>query len=194
MFKIFRTHKKADDKRKQRGIGLLEIIIAVGIIGGIAAYVVYNQTRAEAGVNALQVSQGTTSMVTGIKKLLGPSKNFGALTPGWLNSNGLVIEPYRFDGTNVKDPYGNTVVFSGATTTFALSIGGAQQLPNEVCSTFASTLGTNAQAIHIGSAAAVTAGAAGGGTAYKTAGNPALNGAALSECGTTGTVVAMSFQ
>lgn len=189
------THNMARLRgRKQTGWGLLETIIVIGIVGGLLAYIVSNQTRADNGVAGNKLAEGTTTMVAGIKKRLVPSRTYAALSASWLNSNGLVVEPFTWDGTNVKDPFGNSVNLTGVTTTFALTIGGTEQVPQDVCSTFASTMAPNATNINLGAAATVSNGAVSGGTAYKTAANTDPVGTALSNCSATSNVIALQFR
>ena len=194
MRKPFSPLAKRSGLRRQMGFTLIEIMIALGVIGTAVAAVLYYQSRAEHGQSANKTAQDVSMMASKIKGLLGPSNSYGPLTPAWVNSSALVNSPMKYDGTNLQDPWGNTMSVNGNTTTFAITVGGSTSaLDKEVCTSIASKMVSNATAIHIGAATA-TAGVVAGGSAYKAVGGTADGALLATGCNVANPVIAMQFR
>lgn len=181
--------------RRQLGFTIIEIMIALGIIGTAVAAVLYYQGRAEHNQTANKTAQDLALMASKIKTYLGPSNTYAAATPAWLNSSSLVAPPMKFDGTNLQDPWGNTMSVNGNTTTYAITIGGTTSaLDKEVCASIASKMVDNATVINIGTAATATAGVVSGGSAYKANGGTPDGALLATGCNTATPVIAMQFR
>lgn len=180
--------------RRQLGFTLIETMIALGIMGTAVAALLYYQTRAENNQGSNKTAQDLSLMASKIKNYLGPSNSYIPLTPVFVNSSALITPPMKWDGTNVLDPWGNTMTINGGTTTFALTIGGTTSaLDKEVCTSIASKMVDNATAINIGAATAA-AGVVSGGSAYKAA-NGTPNGTNLATgCAVANPVIAVQFR
>ncbi len=180
---------------RQLGFTIIEITIAMGIIGTAVAVALYYQSRAENSQSSNKTAQDLALMASKIKTYLSPSNSYAAATPAWVNSSALVNSPMKYDGANLLDPWGNTMSVSGNTTTFAITIGGTTStLDKEVCTSIASKVAESASAIYIGTAATATAGVATGGSAYKAVGGAPSGANLATGCNTATPVIAMQFR
>lgn len=182
-------------KRSQRGMTLIEVMIGLGIFGLILGAVLYYQTRAENSQKANQQATDVAQIASKVKTYYGPSNSYAGLNAAAINNMALINPPMKYDGTNVIDAFGNTMTVTGATRTFALTIGGSTAaLDKEVCTSIASKLAANANVINVGAAAAAATGAVSGGNVYKAnaAATPSATNLATG-CAETSPVIAVQF-
>lgn len=181
--------------RKQMGFTLIEIMIALGIMGAAAAGVLYYQNRAETGQAASKTATDISMIASKVKSYYGPSNSYSALTGAKLNEMSLIPAPMKYDGANVLDPWGNAMIINGGTTSFAITIGGATSpLDKEACNSIASKLAENAQRINVGAATA-TSGAISGGSVYKASFSSTPDASALATgCNVADAVIAAQFR
>lgn len=178
----------------QTGFTLIEIMIALGIMGFAIAAVMYYQTRAETSQQSNQVATSLVTMASKIKAYYGPTNSFAAVSGTTLDQIAVVPKGMTFVTPNVVDPWGNNMSINGSVATFALTVGGATgPLDREACASIASKLAENAQAVHVGAATAA-AGVIAGGSVYKAVGG-APNAANLGTgCSAANPVVAAQFR
>jgi prepilin-type N-terminal cleavage/methylation domain-containing protein len=185
--------------KKQLGFTLVEIMIVLAIIGTAIGGILYYQSRAENTQAATKTSSDVALMASKIKTYFRASNSYTNVTASRINGMALVTAPMKFDGTNMVDPWGNTMSVAGGTLSFAISMGGATApIDKEVCTSLASALADKATAIRVGTAAAVstsgsTAGTISGGNLYKGAGVTADSAALATGCNESSTVIAMQF-
>lgn len=149
-FSFFRNANVA--KRRQKGFTLIEIIIALAVIGVAIAGMLYYQSRAEAGQKANNSVSALTTMVGNIKSTFAPSNSFAGVTAANLVSAGLVVEPFTAVGNTITDPWGQTFVVGGAQGFFGLGV----EAPNsEACMKIVTGLVRNAARVTVHTAAPV---------------------------------------
>lgn len=181
--------------KKNKGIGLIEIIIAIAIIGGIIGVVIFNQTRANNSQNAVKTASDLVLMAGKIKQFYGQSNSYVALSPASLSQMALIAAPMKYDGTNMVDPFGNNMTVNGGIASFGFTLGGAASpLDKEVCAEMAAILAGGASAVRIGADAAIAAGVISGGVLYKTGGTPPDTAALATGCNATAPIIAFQFR
>ena len=178
----------------QTGFTLIEIMIALGIMGFAIAAVMYYQTRAETSQQSNQVATSLVTMASKVKAYYGPTNSFTAVSGTTLNQIAVVPKGMTYDGTNVVDPWGNAMSINGSAATFALTVGGSTgPLDKEACASIASKLAENAQAVRVGAATAA-AGVIAGGSAYKAIGGSPDAALLGTGCSVANPVVAAQFR
>lgn len=182
-------------KFKSHGFTLIEIMIALAIMGGALGLILAYQNKAEASQKANRTVEDVSLLASKIKTMYGPMNSYATVTATSLNDMGLTPGGMSFATPNIVDAYGNTVSITGAAASFAITIGGATgPLDKEICSSIATNLSTQATAINVGGAATAAAGAVSGGSAYKTTAG-ALSVANLATgCATASPVIALQFR
>lgn len=162
-------------RKKALGFTLIEIMVALGIMGAGVSIVLFYQGRAQATSSAKDATSAIANMVSKAKTYFAGAGSYNAITPAVLNSMGLVTQPLTWDGTNIRDPWGNVMGIAGnaagTAPTFVATIGGATSaIDREVCTALATALANGADAVNIGASTAITTtnGIVGGGSAYKT--------------------------
>lgn len=185
--------------KKQRGLSLVEIILALGIVGGVAAVAVSYAGRADATSKRNEVTTALSEMVGTIKSTFGPSSSFATVTNQNIIRSGALRSPFKTTAVAnvIEAPWGGQLVSSGAPATFAFVINGINE--RETCIAIANTFARFATKVHVGTAAAATTGEVSGGSAYKASAaaalDPTLLAAGCEPAGTgTGTIVAAEFR
>lgn len=192
--KLVRCPTRKTGRSRQFGLSLLEVMMSVAIIGGILGFALYYQSKAKAGMSGNSASTNLALMASTIKNVVGSSNSYATLTPATLDNIGGVPKGFVFDGTNVIDPWGNTMSVSGATATFALTVGGATQpLSKDTCTSIASRLADDAMTVRVGAATA-SAGVIAGGSAYKAIGGVPDVSLLGTGCATANPVIAAQFR
>lgn len=142
--------KTKTKQRRQKGFTLIEIIIALAVIGVAIAGMLYYQSRAEAGQKANNTVSALTSMVGNIKTTFAPANSFAGVTATNLNSAGVIVEPFTGSGTAITDPWGGSVTVAGSPGFFGISL----LAPNaEVCMKIVTGLVRNAARVTVHTAA-----------------------------------------
>jgi prepilin-type N-terminal cleavage/methylation domain-containing protein len=183
----------------QSGFVLAEMLLAVAVVALLVGISAGSYAFLRGGVNADDQATKTISLAADIQRNWRNAGSYSTLAAAELNKLALVQKPLKWDGANVQDSYGNTMVMSGGTTSFVLTIGGAvNPVSKEDCATIANRLATGvATNVSVGtSATAGTAAAAGqvtGGNAFKV--GTTINQANLSTgCNEPTPVIAASFR
>lgn len=170
-------------QKKRRGFTLIEVMITVAIIGAAVAMVLVYQSKAESRARVSDTVLATTNMTSKIRANYASVGSYNGLTPAQVHSMGLVIEPLRWDGANIRDAWGSIMNIegnaAGATSTFVITFGGtnsgsrAASLTAEECVSLATQLANHADLVNVGTSTVLTStnGLAGGGKAYKASGN-----------------------
>lgn len=151
-------------KARQRGFTLIELIIALAVMGTAIGGMLYYQSRAENSQRTNDSVTALTTMVSSIKTNYGPAGTFAGVTVANIIAGGLVIEPLKVSSGNIVDPWNNNLLAEGAPAQFAIRVG---PLTRENCLAVANGLVRNAVILNVGNVTAVTAGALTGGAAYK---------------------------
>lgn len=163
-----RTPTQSPVKSRSKGFTLIEIMIALAIMGIAIAAVLYYQGKAEGSQKALATVQDTTSLASKIKAMYGPQNTYTSITAADLEKMGIVPSGFTVTSGVIYDAYGNVMTFTGGPSTFTISVGGdTGPLQNEECAAIATGIRGNAMAVMVGSDAAGAAGIATGGSAYK---------------------------
>lgn len=190
---------KINGMKRQKGFTLIEIIIALAVIGVAIAGMLYYQSRAESGQKANNTVSALTSMVGNIKSTFSPANTFTGVTAGNLVSAGVIVEPFTGTGTAITDPWGGAVTVGGAPGFFGLAF----QAPNaEVCMKIVTGLVRSAARVTVHTAAPTFVATATTaetmlttGTVVKTNATATYNaGNAATGCGDTAAFVSMVFR
>lgn len=181
--------------KKQKGFTLIEIMIAMGIIGAAVAVVLYYQSKAESASKVTDTTTAVTTMISKIKTIYG-SSGYTTLSATAVNGMSIITQPLKWDGTSaVLDSWGNAMSLNGSASSFALTLGGATSaITKDECVTLATNLANSAKLVSVGAVTAAS-GAISGGKAYKDA-TGALSIANLADpagCGATSPVVGLQF-
>lgn len=150
--------------RKQAGFTLIEIIIALAVMGTAIGGMLYYQSRAETGQKVNDSITAATTMISGIKTNFGPSGSYALVTVANLISGGMTVEPFKVNGANITDPWNNNLLIEGGASQFALRIG---PVSRDVCVSLSNGMVNNALILNVGNVTAVTSGSLTGGAAYK---------------------------
>lgn len=185
--------------RRQKGFTLIEIIIALAVIGVAIAGMLYYQNRAEAGQKANNAVSALTSMVGSVKSNFAPANSFAGVTAGNLVSAGLIVEPFTGAGNAITDPWGGAVTVGGSAGFFGLSF---QAPTSEICMKIVTGLVRSAARVTVHTAAPTFVGAATTaetmlttGTVVKANAVDVFNAAnAATGCGDTAAHIAMVFR
>lgn len=172
--------QKSSSVRIQRGVTITEAMLAIGISALMIASVlgVYKVTRADVGVDELAGS--TVKLVADIQSVFGATGGYAPVNAANISGAGLVPPGWRYDGANLKDNRGNTVVVTSAAGSFALVFG---ELAASDCSKAAVRLEGIATSIRVGTTADSAAGVISGGSVFKDT-TGAISGANLATgCG-----------
>lgn len=169
---------------KQRGIALVDLMLAVVAIGVISAvgYGIYNTIGKDTALTDMK--QKTVAMVGKVREAHGNSGDFSALSGTSINALGAKPDTWRLSGTDLLDNMGNVVDVNGSATAFALRF---PSLTKETCASLAAGLQGLAHQVNVGSASAVSiaAGVITGGSAYKAAGGTPSPTNLATGCGAT---------
>lgn len=167
-------------RRKQLGLTLTEALLtlAIGAAAATVAYGYYKNARADVGVDDLATS--TVRLVTDVQGIFGTTGGYASLTVANINTAGLVPASWRFDGTNLIDNRGNTVVVTAAAGSFALTF---DNLSAAECTKAAAKLEGVATALNVGTSATSAAGVVSGGSAFKTVAGVVSNSNLVTGCG-----------
>lgn len=189
--------------KNQKGFTVIEALIVIGLALAGLALVLSNSTKAGNKSNIKDAVTTASNMVTVVHDNLASSGSFNALTAAVVNGLAVVDAPYTFDGTNIRDPYGNVVTFvgnaaaAGTAPSFVKTFGGATNpISSADCSTFAKGMVSKADIVRIGAAASMTTtnGLAGGGSVYKANAGATPDITALTTgCAATNPMIVMQF-
>lgn len=184
-------------KSRSKGFTLIEIMIALAIMGTAIAAVLYYQGKTEGSQKAQATVQDTTSLASKIKAMYGPQNTYTGITAADFDKMGIVPAGFTVTAGVINDAYGNTMTFTGGPTTFTISIGGTiGPLQKEECAAIATGIRGNAMAIQVGAAAAGAAGIAtpAAGSTYKAADGTLNAGNLATGCATASPKVVMQFR
>lgn len=186
--------KAAIRRQVQKGFALLELVLAVAIIGVLAAIGTGIYSSLNSGITADDQANKTIAMASAIQKNWRNSGSFTTLTGAELNKLALVVPPLRFATPDVQDAWGNTMTINGGASSFAITTGGTTAaISKEDCAAIANKLASIAHSIRIGAAATAAAGVISGGELFKTGGT--ITQTALGTgCNEDDTVIAAQFR
>ncbi len=189
--------------KNQKGFTVIEALIVIGLALAGLALVLSNSTKAGNKSNVKDAVTTASNMVTVVHDNLASSGSFNAVTTAVVNGLSVVDAPFTYDGTNIRDPYGNVVNFvgnastAGTAPTFVMTFGGATNpITSADCSTFAKGIVSKADIVRIGASTSMTTtnGLAGGGSVYKASAGATPDIAALTTgCATTNPQIVMQF-
>jgi prepilin-type N-terminal cleavage/methylation domain-containing protein len=161
---LMKTKSFSPRKARQAGFTLIEIIIALAVMGSAIGGMLYYQSRAETSQKTNDAVSALTTMVSSVKTNYGPAGTYAGVTVANIIAGGLTVEPLKVSGANIVDPWNNNVLAEGAAAQFAMRVG---PLTRETCLAMANGLVRNAVILNVGNVTAVTAGALTGGGVYK---------------------------
>lgn len=187
---------------KQRGFGLVEILIVLVIAGALIAAAVARSGKADNKRLANETAATLSNIITTLRSVRAPSGTYNGLSATEVNGMNVVGQPLTWNstGSTINDPWGNATAWvgnaSGATPTFVVTIGGTvTPLDKEVCNILATTLVNMADVVNVGASTAITTtnGLVGGGSAYKTAGGTPNASNLSTGCSATNPVIGLQF-
>jgi|JI8StandDraft_2_1071088.scaffolds.fasta_scaffold02979_8 prepilin-type N-terminal cleavage/methylation domain-containing protein len=172
-----RTAKPKRSARRQAGLTLTESLLVLAVAGLIAVVAYGGYKVANSDVQANDLGRGAVTLAGQIKRV-NFSAGYASVSPATVKD--LVPAGWKYDGTNVKDNFGNTVGLSGSASSFAMVF---SDMSATDCQKVVSQFEGVATKVHIGADAAGAAGVVSGGNVYKAA-NGTITAAALATgCG-----------
>lgn len=187
-------------KKSQKGLSLVEIILALGIVGGVAATAVAIAGRADSAAKRNEATTALSEMVSTVKSTFGPSGTFAQVTPQNIIRAGILMSPFKQQGTTdvIDSPWGGTLTAAGDTSKFAFVLDKVND--QQTCINLANTVARFATKVHVGAEAVSNAtGTVSGGSVYKKNASSALNAGNLAvgcqaATATDGTSIAAEFR
>jgi type II secretory pathway pseudopilin PulG len=189
--------------KNQAGFTVIEALIVIGLALAALSLVLTNSTKASNKSTTKDAVTTTANMVTTIRSNMASSGSYNLLSATIVNGLAVVSEPLTFDGTNIRDNYGNIMNFvgnaaaAGTAPSFVVTYGGATNpISKEDCTSFAKGLVSQADIVQIGAQASMTTtnGLAGGGSVYKSGAGATPSIASLTTgCATTNPQIVMQF-
>ena len=191
---IPQANAKCNSNKRQRGFALLELVLAVAVVGVLAAIGTGVYSVMNSGIKADDQANKTITMVSAIQKNWRNSGGFASVTGAELNKLSLIAAPLRFETPNVVDAFGNTMIINGGASSFAITTGGASSsISAEDCATIANKLSSVAHTIRVGDDATAAAGVVTGGHLFKS-GTTFTQANLGAGCEETGTIIAAQFR
>jgi prepilin-type N-terminal cleavage/methylation domain-containing protein len=148
-----------------RGFSLIELIVVLAIIAASVALILSRQSRATESSKASDMVQSITYLASKVQNFYASSGSYAGLNPKVVGQMSLVNQPLKWDGSSsILDAWNNPLGVSGnqtgASPTFAITIGGSvNPLNNESCTAMATALASAADVVVVGSTSInVTAG------------------------------------
>jgi prepilin-type N-terminal cleavage/methylation domain-containing protein len=201
---------KSGMKKTKRcsGFSLIEIMIALAVIGLAVTLALLYQRKVESTVKVLESVSAITNMTSKIKSYYAAVGSYSGLTSERVHAMGLVVPPLTWDGVYIYDASGHTMSIwgnaAGAAPTFVISVGKTTtpvpsyiSMTIEECIGLATELASGADRVNVGSWVAITDtnGLAGGGKAYKAAGNviSMTNLTDAAGCGATSPAIVLQY-
>lgn len=187
---------------KQRGFGLVEILIVLVIAGALIAAAVARSGKADNKRLANETAATLSNVITTLRSVRAPSGTYSALAATEVNNMNVVGQPLTWNsgGSTINDPWGNPTSWTGnaaaATPSFVVTIGGTvTPLDKEVCNILATTLVNMADVVNIGTSTAITTtnGLVGGGNVYKAAGGTPNASNLSTGCASANPVIGLQF-
>lgn len=187
--------------KKSKGFTLIEIMIALGIIGAATAVVLGYQSMAQRNAQTKDTITAVSNMASKIKTYYAAQGTYNSISAAAINGMSLVTQPLTYDGTNIRDAGGNTVSIVGnavgAAPSFVITLGGtASPLDKEACTGMTTGLGNGADVVRVGgttTAVTTTNGVVGGGHTYKANTGVTDMGNLSTGCQETSPVIGMQF-
>ncbi|GLS91820.1 hypothetical protein GCM10007916_28900 [Psychromonas marina] len=135
---------RINKNKKQQGVALLELIIAIGIIGILTAAVVSLASNAFASMNAKEVIQNTSQIKTGISGVYGRTGDYTNI--GQPAGGGGGLDAQAFTMQDLSNPFGaelkveETMWASVPAKGYVVII---PQLPAKQCADIVNQIGTS---------------------------------------------------
>lgn len=138
--------------KKQKGFTLIEIIIALAVIGVAISGMLYYQSRADTSQKVNDTTSAITTMVGSIKTTFAPANSYADVTAQNLINAGLLVSPFTASGANIVDPWGINIVVGGNASFFGFTLTPPDA---ETCAKLATALVRNAARMTIAADAAI---------------------------------------
>lgn len=190
---------KRSSRARSAGFALQDLLFTVTIVSvlvGIGASL-YSGIRDNVG--AEDQAQRMVDLASDIRRVMGKaSGDYTGMTPARAYNLGLIKAPMTWDGTNVRDRWGNVMdIYGFGPLNFDVLAGGGGGMTASDCATLATKLASTAFVVRIGAGVTInkTSGLEGtmsGGNVYKS-GDTITQTSLTSGCAEANTVVAARF-
>lgn len=139
------------NRRNERGLTLLESLLALAVGSAVAIGATVFFTRANKDVEAQQTADGLNQLMAGIKDRYGALGSYAGIDNAGVIANTLVPKTFKVSGDNITTPYGGAVFVTSAISDTAFTVV-VEDIPTSGCSVLASRLDSVASGMGVASA------------------------------------------
>ncbi len=143
--------KKYRNIPNQKGLTLLELLLAIGLVAVVIGVAIYIFGGAQSGTNAYKGTQNVLTISAAVKGLY-PTPNYNGVSAAVIASSKKVPDVY-VSGANLVNPWGQNItvaavnVGTGTNNGFTITDPG---IPTNECNSIASAVQSNFQKLTIG--------------------------------------------
>jgi prepilin-type N-terminal cleavage/methylation domain-containing protein len=141
---------------KARGFTLVEVVIAMAVIGAALTVVLFFQHRASVVVKSADTSRALATVITKIKSMYALAGSYAGLQSSTVWRWGIAPPPLGSNTSfaTITDSWGNNMDIWGGTSSFVIRLGGHNSswklIDEEACVAIASSFAQSAKSIWVG--------------------------------------------